>query len=79
MRARKEINLEEFNLQKEKYSFDLAVLEKKVQEYISISLEEDNKDNVEIFYDKINPSFYLILLIILIILFVGVKTLNKDK
>ncbi len=32
-----------------------------------------------IFYDKINPRFYLILLIILIILFVGVKTLNKDK
>ena len=32
-----------------------------------------------IFYDKINPRFYLILLIILIILFIGVKTLNKDK
>ena len=32
-----------------------------------------------LFYDKIKPMFYPLLLIILIIAFIGIKNLNKDK
>ena len=53
MRAKKEIDSEEYNFQREKYNFDLSVLEKKKQEYLSLIKEDNYKDNIDIFYEKI--------------------------
>ncbi len=53
MRARKEINMQEYNAQRKKYNFDLCLLEKKKKEYISISNENNYKDNINSFYKKI--------------------------
>ena len=53
MRARKEIDSEEYNFQREKYNFDLSMLEKKKQEYISLTKEDNYKDNIDSFYEKI--------------------------
>lgn len=53
MRARKEIDSEEYNFQREKYDFDLSILEKKKQEYLSLTKEDNYKDNIDSFYKKI--------------------------
>ena len=53
MRARKEIQIEEYNFQREKYNLDLSILEKKLQEYLSITKEDNYKDNKDNFYRKI--------------------------
>ena len=53
MRAKKEIDSEEYNFQREKYNFELSVLEKKKQEYLSLTKEDNYKDNIDIFYKKI--------------------------
>ena len=53
MRARKEIDSEEYNFQREKYKFDLSILEKKKQEYLSFTKEDNYKDNIDNFYEKI--------------------------
>lgn len=53
MRARKEIDSEEYNFQREKYNFDLSMLEKKKQEYLSLAKEDNYKDNIDNFYEKI--------------------------
>ena len=53
MRARKEIDSEEYNFQREKYNFDLFILEKKKQEYLSLTKEDNYKDNIDSFYEKI--------------------------
>lgn len=53
MRARKEIDSEEYNFQREKYNFDLSILEKKKQEYLSLTKEDNYKDNIDSFYKKI--------------------------
>lgn len=53
MRARKEIDSEEYNFQREKYNFDLSMLEKKKQEYLSLTKEDTYKDNIDSFYEKI--------------------------
>ena len=53
MRARKEIDSEEYNFQREKYNFDLSLLEKKKQEYLSLTKEDNYKDNIDSFYKKI--------------------------
>jgi len=53
MRARKEIGSKEYNFQREKYNFDLSILEKKKQEYLSFIHEDNYKDNIDIFYNEI--------------------------
>ena len=53
MRARKEIDSEEYNFQREKYNFDLSMFEKKKQEYLSLIKEDNYKDNIDSFYKKI--------------------------
>ena len=53
MRARKEIDSEEYNFQRKKYNFDLSMLEKKKQEYLSLTKEDNYKDNIDSFYEKI--------------------------
>ena len=52
MRAKKEIDGEEYNFQKEKYNIDLSILEKKKSEYQSINIENNNKDSLNEFYKK---------------------------
>ena len=53
MRARKEIDSKEYNFQREKYNFDLSILEKKKQEYLSLTKEDNYKDNIDSFYKQI--------------------------
>ena len=53
MRAKKEIDSEEYNFQREKYNFDLSVLEKKKQEYLYLTKEDNYKDNIDSFYKQI--------------------------
>ncbi len=53
MRARKEIDGQEYNLQREKYNFDLNILEKKKSDYVLIAKEDNYKDNIDNFYQKI--------------------------
>ncbi|MGM9834565.1 MAG: recombinase family protein [Bacilli bacterium] len=53
MRARKEIDSEEYNVQREKYNSDLDILEKKKIDYFSITKEDNYKDNIDNFYKKI--------------------------
>lgn len=53
MRARKEIDSEEYNIGREKYNSDLNILEKKKNDYLSISKEDDYKDSIDNFYKKI--------------------------
>ncbi len=53
MRARKEINGQEYNVQREKYNSDLDILEKKKNDYLSISKEDNYKDSLDNFYKKI--------------------------
>ncbi len=53
MRAQKEIDSEEYNIQKEKYNFDLNILKKKKSEYLSIIDEDNYKDSIDGFYNKI--------------------------
>ena len=53
MRAKKEIDSEEYNVQREKYNFDLDVLEKKKKDFISIIKEDNYKDSIDDFYKKI--------------------------
>lgn len=54
MRAKKEIDFEEYDFQREKYNSDIAILEKKKLEYLSMTNEKNFKDNLDIFYNKIN-------------------------
>lgn len=54
MRAKKEIDFEEYNFQRDKYNSDIVILENKKQEYLSITNEKDFKDNINNFYKKIN-------------------------
>ena len=53
MRARKEIDSKEYTFQREKYNFDLSILEKKKQEYLFLTKEDNYKDNIDSFYKKI--------------------------
>ena len=56
MRARKEINLEEYNIQKNKYNSDLNILKKKKNDYLSIIKNDNYKDNIDSFYKKIKSA-----------------------
>ncbi len=53
MRARKEIDSEEYNIQREKYNSDLNILEKKKTNYLCKLSENNYKDSVDNFYKKI--------------------------
>ena len=56
MRARKEIDSEEYNMGKEKYNFELNILEKKKNNYLSVSNEDNYKDSIDHFYKKIKSA-----------------------
>ena len=53
MRARKEIDSEEYNIQRKKYNSDLNILEKRKIDYLSITKEDNYKDSIDNFYKKI--------------------------
>ena len=54
MRARKEIEGEEYNEARDKYNEELSILEKKKQKYLSMNNEVDYKTNIDSFFKKIN-------------------------
>ena len=54
MRARKEIEGDEYNEIREKYNNELTFLEKQKQNYLSKNTEIDYKSNVNIFFKKIH-------------------------
>ena len=53
MRAKKEIDSEEYNIGREKYNSDLNILERKKNDYLLNSKEDNYKDNIDNFYKKI--------------------------
>lgn len=53
MRARKEIDSEEYNIGREKYNSDLNILEKKKNDYLCKTSEDNYKDSIDNFYKKI--------------------------
>ncbi len=56
MRARKEINSEEYNIGREKYDFDLNNLEKKKGEYLLVTKGDSYKDNIDSFIKKVKSA-----------------------
>lgn len=54
MRARREIEGDEYNEARDRYNNELSVLEKKKQNYLSINSEIDYKSNIDIFFKKIH-------------------------
>ena len=54
MRARKEIEGDEYNEAREKYNNELSVLDKKKQSYLSMNSEVDYKSNIDDFFKKIH-------------------------
>lgn len=56
MRARKEINSEEYNMGREKYDFDLNNLEKKKNEYLLVTKGDSYKDNIDIFIKRVKSA-----------------------
>ena len=53
MRARKEIDSDEYNIGREKYNSDLDILEKKKNDYLSMTKDDNYKDSIDNFYKKI--------------------------
>ena len=53
MRARKEIDRDEYNIGREKYNSDLDILEKKKNDYLSMTKDDNYKDSIDNFYKKI--------------------------
>ena len=53
MRARKEIESDEYNEIRQKYNNELASLEKQKQNYLSKNTEIDYKSNINIFFKKV--------------------------
>ena len=53
MRARKEIDSDEYNIVREKYNSDLDILEKKKNDYLSMTKDDNYKDSIDNFYKKI--------------------------
>ena len=53
MRARREIDSEEYNVQKEKYNSNLYILEKQKINYLSINKEDTYNDSIDNFYKKL--------------------------
>lgn len=58
MRARKEIEGDEYNDAREKYNSELAVLEKKKQGYLSMNTEVDYKSNIDTFLKKVHDIIF---------------------
>ena len=58
MRARKEINLEEYNIQREKYSSKLNFLKNKKNNYLSVVKEDNFKDSMDNFYKEISDVIF---------------------
>ena len=58
MRARKEIEGDEYNDAREKYNSELAVLEKQKQNYLSRNIEIDYKSNVDMFFKKVHDIIF---------------------
>ena len=58
MRARKEIEGDEYNDAREKYNSELAVLEKKKQGYLSMNTEVDYKSNIDTFFKKVHDIIF---------------------
>ena len=54
MRARKEIEGDEYNEAREKYNNEISVLDKKKQSYLSMNSEVDYKSNIDDFFKKIH-------------------------
>ena len=54
MRARKEIEGEEYNEQRERYNKELSIIEKKKQSYLNMNSEVDYKSNITAFFKKIH-------------------------
>lgn len=54
MRARKEIEGDEYNEAREKYNNEISMLEKKKQSYLSMNNEVDYKTNINAFFKKIH-------------------------
>ena len=53
MRARKEIDPKEYNIGREKYNSDLDILEKKKNDYLSVSKDANYNNSIDNFYKKI--------------------------
>lgn len=58
MKARKEIEGDEYNDTREKYNSELAVLEKKKQSYLSMNTEVDYKSNIDTFFKKVHDIIF---------------------
>lgn len=58
MRARKEIEGDEYKEIKEKYNSELSILEKKKQDYLSMESKIECKTNIDTFFKKINDVIF---------------------
>ena len=58
MRARKEIEGDEYNEMREKYNNDLVILEKQKQNYLSKNTEIDYKSNINSFFKKVHDIIF---------------------
>lgn len=58
MRARKEIEGDEYNEIREKYNGDLTLLEKKKQEYLQMNSDVDYKSNIDDFFKKVHEIIF---------------------
>lgn len=58
MRARKEIEGDEYNEAREKYNNELSVLEKKKQSYLAMNTEVDYKSNIKEFFKKVKDIIF---------------------
>ena len=58
MRARKEIEGDEYNDAREKYNSELAAFEKKKQSYLSMNTEVDYKSNIDTFFKKVHDIIF---------------------
>ena len=58
MRARKEIEGDEYNEAREKYNNELSVLDKKKQSYLAMNTEVDYKSNINDFFKKIKDIIF---------------------
>ena len=54
MRARKEIEGDEYNEQRERYNKELSIIEKKKQSFLTMNTEVDYKSNINAFFKKIH-------------------------
>lgn len=58
MRARKEIEGDEYNEAREKYDTELFIIEKKKQSYLSMNSEVDYKSNINDFFNKVHDIIF---------------------